>query len=659
MRNRLAPFYLLIGMLLNSPAAVFAQTNSWISPANGNWEDAHWSLGELPSTNQIILFTNAGSKTLTIGPNTVQNFPETLTVDTISVSSIPGSVNTLVLNQTGLQTGSFIVDSNSMVLMQSSSLSIHGESPIAGIFSVTGGRVMAGFSALDVGQLGPAAFYLTNSLLEANVEYLGGFPTAFSQSGGTNSVSVGLVLRDQSHYNLFDGVINDGAGGPSLIVFEGRNGEFNQHGGNFSAVLRYWEGVGSYNLMGGTLSCGDLTVPDKSSIFSCVGYFSQSGGTNLTGQLVLGDNAGMGSYRLSGGTLVSTGLVVNAGFNSGEEPATSGFYQSGGFNTNGGVQIFGGSVYELSAGILATASFSLSPGKMLQSGGTNRATNVSLNSISDYSLSGGWLVAQNVAINGLGGSWGQPGIPISTFEQSDGTNIVSGNLSLASVSKYLLEGGRLIARDFTINDSAFYHDGGTVSVSGVVTLMDGIWRENMPGEQLGQLQLGGTNSVLSLPASGSCVLQWADSSGLPWPNNSLLGITNWSGSLYGGGPQQILFGTNSSALTLQQISQIQFQNPAGLPQGSYAARILATGEIVPDSGATLPMKMTIARCPTNPAMQINLCGDIGQSYDIEVSTDLVNWIWWTNKLNSNGTISIPDCGATNYSQRFYRARLAP
>ena len=57
-------------------------------------------------------------------------------------------------------------------------------------------------------------------------------------------------------------------------------------------------------------------------------------------------------------------------------------------------------------------------------------------------------------------------------------------------------------------------------------------------------------------------------------------------------------------------------------------------------------------------MQLNLCGDIGQSYDIEVSTDLVNWTWWTNQFNSNGTMCIFDC-ATNSPQKFYRAHEAP
>ena len=128
------------------------------------------------------------------------------------------------------------------------------------------------------------------------------------------------------------------------------------------------------------------------------------------------------------------------------------------------------------------------------------------------------------------------------------------------------------------------------------------WRSASGIQRLGQLQLGQTNSILSLPTN-SCNLQFRDSSSLSWASNSFLNIQNWSGSLYGGGPQQIIFGTNSAALTPQQLSRIQFHNPAGLPTTNYPARILATGEIVPDTGAPLPPMANLV-CATNGLMQL-------------------------------------------------------
>jgi hypothetical protein len=66
-----------------------------------------------------------------------------------------------------------------------------------------------------------------------------------------------------------------------------------------------------------------------------------------------------------------------------------------------------------------------------------------------------------------------------------------------------------------------------------------------------------------------------------WSNQATLFIDNWNGSPAGGGQHRVIFGSNASSLTPQQLSQIQFRNPAGA-NGTSPARILATGEIVPD-----------------------------------------------------------------------------
>jgi len=58
--------------------------------------------------------------------------------------------------------------------------------------------------------------------------------------------------------------------------------------------------------------------------------------------------------------------------------------------------------------------------------------------------------------------------------------------------------------------------------------------------------------------------------------------------LGGHGMHQLYFGKHPRALTLQQLAQIVFSNPAGLPPGNYPARMLTTGEVVPHA-ATLAM----------------------------------------------------------------------
>jgi hypothetical protein len=77
------------------------------------------------------------------------------------------------------------------------------------------------------------------------------------------------------------------------------------------------------------------------------------------------------------------------------------------------------------------------------------------------------------------------------------------------------------------------------------------------------------------------VLRFADSSGAAWTGGTALTIEAWTGSPFGGGTDQLYFGTTSGGLTVGQVGQIQFLNPAGFAPGTYNAQILANGEVVP------------------------------------------------------------------------------
>src|SRR5688572_29769310 len=79
----------------------FGQTNSWDSVLEGNWHDNRWSAGVLPGTNQTILITSAGIKTVRIGQKTVTDFPETLHVESVTVSAPSDWRSTLLLDSIG------------------------------------------------------------------------------------------------------------------------------------------------------------------------------------------------------------------------------------------------------------------------------------------------------------------------------------------------------------------------------------------------------------------------------------------------------------------------------------------------------------------------------------------------------------------------------
>src|SRR4029079_9316073 len=81
------------------------------------------------------------------------------------------------------------------------------------------------------------------------------------------------------------------------------------------------------------------------------------------------------------------------------------------------------------------------------------------------------------------------------------------------------------------------------------------------------------NSHLDL-GSGASVLRFANSSAVPW--SGMLTVDNWSGSLSGGGTDQIFVSASNSSLTKSQLANIVF---AG--SGMLNSTLLPTGERIP------------------------------------------------------------------------------
>jgi hypothetical protein len=603
-------FSLLIFCRFSEPA--LAQSNSWTNPVSGNWQDSFWSLGVLPGTNQSISFTNAGWKALAIGSGTSQNVPQTLNVSSITVSSPTNSCNTLLLNFAGLQTpltvsnstnaGAFVLSSNSVVLMLSSVLQVqnsflgtpdqesHGAFSIGGTFNEgESSEVAAGF--LRVGDIGPGTYNLTNSLLSAGYETISG-AGLFKQQGGTNLPGI-LNLQNGGGYDLYSGELNgtlqveQGSalnfyGGEIDGTVEIQGGTLDQQGGQMNAPVSIND-FGSYNISGGNAN-GGITLPsdDESG-----GSVVQTGGTNEPGSLRVGFGiglgAGFGDYTLSNGVLITSQTTVNPWGN---------FQQSGGIHSIGGALDVIGAMgmenspvfasYGLSGGLLTASSLTATLCQFTQSGGTNEISGGVLVGASQpgsiYTLNNGTLMEANMTVQqSFNGG----------FIQNGGVHFIGNVLAVSGTAAgfkgYVLNGGALTVSNILISAGAmFRQSGGNLAQSGLLTLANGQWEAAAGKQQLGALELGvsgGTNSILPMPA-GACILRFGDSSALVWSNQAVLVVQNWSGSILGGGNQQIIFGASSSALTAQQVSQIRFQNPAGL-SGSFPAQILANGEIIP------------------------------------------------------------------------------
>jgi hypothetical protein len=644
--------FLVLCTIVGSYRAAFAQTNSWTNSVSGNWQDDYWTLG-LPTTNQDVSLTNAGWKALAIGPATVQNFPETLTLNSLTISSPSNSYNTLLMNFAGTNTPlvvrSMSVASNSAVTMLSSALLLDGSN---GIGLQLGGEfnqndsIVSG-QQVNVGYIGPGVYNFNSGFFGvSNLRVGSAFSGVFNQNGGTNLALITDV--EGGEY-----IQNDGYFGGTIYFTQ--NGTFRQRGGvlNTPVSITY----GNYFLEGG-INYGGVSFPYTSTSIG-LGQVIQSGGTNFGG-INLGGFYGTGQYTMSNG--VSYG-AISVG-------ARASFSQLGGVQICGtqGVLVgadiisdrFGGTGFiegtlEKQAGMLSCVGMSIA-GHCYLWGGTNLISGAIIVSGPHSSfVSGGFLCASNF----FAGS--SPAFGTVSPAYVSGMTFITNQLEVSggSYSSGFSGSGDLTVSNIVVTGSTFSFSGHSLNQSGILSLTNGNLNFSGLGSfRLGQLQINSSgNSILGF-SSGQCVLRFMSSSGSVWSNAAVLNVQNWSGSLYGGGAHQIIFGTNAAALTPQQLTQIQFQNPAGLAPGNYPARILATGEIVPDTGAPLPPMLNL-NCASNGLMHLSLGGDIGRSYAFEISTDLAHWNTWTDQFNTSGTMSLDDADSTNCPQRFYRAHLMP
>jgi hypothetical protein len=598
LRTFCTPFVLCCFFL---PAGAWGATyNAWTNSTSGNWEDLRWSLGIRPGEGQTISIENAGWKAVAIGPNTRQNFPETLTVADIRVSAPADSFNLLLLNYAGfeppLATGNVFVGPYGAITALASMLDVStnlgtGEILVSGTFN-QGESAMVTPKNITLGNpYGPGLYNLTNGVLSADAALLTSSNSTFNQFGGLATIN--SLRLNKGRYNVFGGALEAAA-------LDLAGGDFNQAGGSVTGVLHI--AVGTYSLSGGILQLPALSIPNTlgSGIIFLNATVLQTGGTNLCDYLSVHHEYGAtgipqngpGRYVLSNGVLKVSNYTRSDGGGN--------FQQWGGLHTNAETRVtgyddgrhgprLGG--FTLGGGILLTPSISINFGGLLQSGGTNRVSgNVVVGTqgqLSSFRLTGGLLTDLNAGIFSGSGS-GSGSYQSAVFIQTGGSHIVTNLLSISGYNRwnmngYILSGGQLSAPNIRLeNGGIFYHDGGTLTHSGLLTLGAGTWNEQSGGQQFGQLLLNsppGSNATISLPP-GSCQIRFANSSSVAWSNQAALVIDGWKGAANGGGMHQIIFGANASALTPQQLTQIQFRNP-GDASGIFPARILASGEVVP------------------------------------------------------------------------------
>jgi hypothetical protein len=339
--------------------------------------------------------------------------------------------------------------------------------------------------------------------------------------------------------------------------------------------------------------------------------------------------------------------MVLGGYSSGT------LIQSGGVHSNSGSIVLWGldrstthnvfGRYNLNGGTLSSPLVDLKGGGFTQSAGTNQVRVISVTSNGSYGLSGGSLSSSNVVVS----SSDTRGF-YSAIEQEGGAFAIEGSLSVGRSGNFALHGGTITVSNFSIGDgssqrqarfrAASSFQGGTVNNPGRFSLTGG--DTFFSGQyQLGLLDIGAGASTLGFGAAGT-VVRFVDSHLEPLSSGTL-SVVGWNGWQNGRGSHQLYVGTNAQGFSSAQLKQITFDNPGGgLPAGTYPARILSTGEIIPGPRPTLSFSQSAH------AMVLSWSGN----YQLFTSTNVAGTFTPISGATSPYTASFTD------PQRFFELR---
>ncbi len=340
-----------------------------------------------------------------------------------------------------------------------------GENGGTGTYSQTGGSVtLTGVTGdLTIGASGGTGTYsLTGGTLNVGgTIYVGYDGTgALNQSTGnlTTVVSVGDQASGLGTYTMTGGqvgavTVGNAATGRMVSSSFQEGGRFYQSGGTVlwgADVGAQTGSTGHYEMTGGTISGGDVTVGDSGT-----GTFNQSGSAAVYLEaLWVGYGSGSsGTYNLSGNTVLAVNPFGNGIERIGRQ-GTAVFNQSGGTHT----------VYahtDSSSGIAAGDALEL--GSMAGGSGTYNLSGGTLN-VSAVTPAGGPTVKGSLIVGGNGYTTATPA-GTGVFNQTGGAANISGDLIIGNnggTGTYNLTGGSLSAANI-VNNGTFSYSGGSVT----------------------------------------------------------------------------------------------------------------------------------------------------------------------------------------------------
>jgi len=611
----------LNGGLLNFAALGSLGTGTQLNFAGGGLQYAS-SMGSPPDLSIRTMTFNAGGGTIDTSNNNV-TFANSIGSGGVGGFTKAGT-GTLTLNAASTYTGNTTVANGTLVLVA------------AGAFpnntALTMGDANGNNATLDLAG---------HSIAVTGLSSVGTSSGIIGSSSTTQSVTLTYAGSGTSVFNgsLQDSVGSGFGQTLSLAVTSGKlvlTGSSSYSGAttiNVGATLQLGNGALTSSSLGtttitdnGTLafSAGSLTLPPSpisgagsvmqtgaGTMTTLGGSNTYTGGTTLQGG-TLGINSdaainnGAGGVQFTGGTLQFNGYTSSLSFTSGNVSLGSlgTSTLNGSINTTGSFTYAGSGTLTLAGSVTYTGATTIQAGTLVLGPAANLATNTNLalgdaaNDSPTLDLNGHSITVSALSTVGAGlptiGSSSSTSNLTITYSGSSATTstfggviqdvlgggnkktaltVNTGNLTLTFANTYsgpttINAGARLTLSGVNgiANTSSLTLNGGTLATGGNP--------QSMPTTKL-NVQ---ANSIIDLGA-GAGIVQLNNSADQAWNGSSFLRINNWTGSVTGGGTDQVNVGVGG--LTGPQLSNIHFTNYL------TGATILGSGEVVPSGAAIL------------------------------------------------------------------------
>ena len=198
--------------------------------------------------------------------------------------------------------------------------------------------------------------------------------------------------------------------------------------------------------------------------------------------------------------------------------------------------------------------------------------------------------------------------------------------------------------------------------AGVLTSPDGVaWTEqalNVPGA--GIVGLGYGNGVFVAVGGGGLIL--TSTNAVDWVTNSsgtsadLYRVSYGDGTfLVTGSPGALLTSTNGSDWMLREDGTETPLYAAAFGRDTFVA--VGNGGAILQSGVMPPIVARLSPTPgwTNGAFGLSLSAPLGGKWDLQASTNLLDWTTLGTLTITNSQMPFLDPGAADLRQRFYRA----